>query len=263
MIREWLTYLRTRSRPEARKLGYVHEAIAIRERHARNRAAWKPHLSKCHETILRAAKQCADTKNCIILGSGLLLDVPLESLVEKFESVHLVDIIHLPEIRNRVKGFANVHLIEADVTGLAMALTDKSTTFDHKLPTPVPATDLLANKADLCVSLNLLSQLPLNLISAANKHYDFPDAALHDWRHVIQQSHWLWLRSLAKTVCVITDIRHITRSTGNTTTHEETVCDLPTAPAADTSWIWHLAPAGEIARGQATEAEVKAWILSV
>ena len=39
MLRDWITYLRTSCSKEARRLGYLHETIGIRERHARHREA--------------------------------------------------------------------------------------------------------------------------------------------------------------------------------------------------------------------------------
>ena len=188
MIREWLTYLRTRSRPEAHQLGYVHEAIAIRERHARHRDAWEPHLRRSQEFILDAAEKCSDLDHCIVFGSGLLLDVPIEALAVKFTEVSLVDIVHLPEITRQVSQFDNVNLVESDVTGLISQCVNLSDS--KRPPSPSPPTGLFPKKADLVVSLNLLSQLPLNLVDTVTDYH------MEAWAKEIQQSHWQWLPSV-------------------------------------------------------------------
>lgn len=262
MIREWLTYLRTRSSPAARKLGYVHEAIAIRERHSRNRSAWEPHLKKCRETVLRAAEQCEDTKSCIILGSGLLLDVPLTELAAKFDTVHLVDIVHLPEIRRRIEKLDGVNLIESDLTGLTKQWRVDPAAFREQLPSPRPPKDLRELKADLVVSLNLLSQLPLNLIAAVTADENPTNSAIEEWRQEIQQSHWGWIQSLATTACVISDINHTRRTRDGSLAETNNLCALPQTPAPTDTWTWDLASRGELAHGQTITAEVCAWTIA-
>ena len=57
------------------------------------------------------------TKTCAILGSGLLLEVPIDALCVHYEKVFCVDLFHMPEVRRRCASLANVELIEADLTG--------------------------------------------------------------------------------------------------------------------------------------------------
>lgn len=160
MLLEWLSYITTPCSKLARKLGYLHEAIAIRERHSRQKKSWQPHLDRSREFILKSAAQCRESGTVVILGSGSLLDVPLEQLASSFEQVYLVDIIHLPKVRKQIRHHPNVQLIEADLTCLGELLLDKST--DSPPPFPKAPVLPIQGKVDLVVSLNLLSQLPLN-----------------------------------------------------------------------------------------------------
>ncbi len=261
MLREWLTYLSASCAPEAKRLGYLHEAIAIRERHARQRDAWEPHLGRCRKFILRAAEQSHGKDVCVVLGSGLLLDVPLKELTAMFEEVALVDIVHLPETRRRVKRHANVRLIEADVTGLVSALAEPAEVANcGALPSPSPPKDLLPRRADLVVSLNLLSQLPLSPVSAARDAGARDENALGRWVEAIQRSHWNWLKELADTRCVITDETHTIRVLDGGVCEETRMLALSGLPVPTEQWIWDLAPFGEIDHRTRTEAAVSGWI---
>ena len=261
MLREWITYLRTSCSKEARRLGYLHEAIAIRERHARNREAWEAHLRDCQNFVMKAATECRGTGDCVILGSGLLLDVPLAELAQKFARVHLVDLVHLPEVHQAVRSYANVKLKDADVTGLVRPLAKPNRALsENPMPQPAPPRDLPTG--DLVVSLNLLSQLPLRLINAACAGRSLPQAALAGWIKDIQQSHWDWLRTLAPCRCIITDQKHTVRNRDGEILRVDAMVDPGMLPNPQENWSWQLAPPGEINRSESTEADVSAWIIN-
>jgi len=261
MLREWLTYLSARCAPEAKRLGYLHEAIAIRERHARHRNAWQSHLGRCRRFILRAAEQTQGKDDCVILGSGLLLDVPLKELTAMFEEIALVDIVHLPETRRQMKRHANVRLIEADVTGLVSGLADPTAIANGgALPSPSPPKGLLPGRADLVVSLNLLSQLPLSPVTAARDAGASDEGALGRWVETIQLSHWDWLNELADTRCVITDETQTVRDLDGGVCEETRMLTLNELPDPTEQWTWDLAPFGEIDHRTRTEATVSGWI---
>jgi hypothetical protein len=52
MLAEWWSYLTTPCSPEARRMGYLRESIAIRARHRRCRHAWAPHLAKTRQGLV-------------------------------------------------------------------------------------------------------------------------------------------------------------------------------------------------------------------
>ena len=164
MLAEWLRHLCTRAPAHLRQMGYVRELIAIEARHRRCRAAWAPHLENCRKLILDAAED-VNPGQVTVLGSGLLLEVPVEELSNKFEDVALVDIFHMPAVERRVRALSNVRLVTEDLTGVVEPV------FRHRTEgragsLPPPQVDTggeteWLNGADLVVSANLLTQLPL------------------------------------------------------------------------------------------------------
>jgi hypothetical protein len=102
----------------------------------------------------------------VIIGSGLLLEIPLPILAERFAEVILVDLYHLPKVARQARQYGNVTLLARDITGL----------FDRLAPSlaqgalPVPEVILPeAEQAELIVSANCLSQLsgtPLAIVTA-------------------------------------------------------------------------------------------------
>ena len=72
-----------------------------------------------------------------MLGSGLLLEVPLNALAEKFERVYLVGIFHMPQARREAKKHINVKLLTGDITGVFQQMKDNRPPGPHT-PTGAP-----------------------------------------------------------------------------------------------------------------------------
>src|SRR5689334_9984060 len=111
LIRYWMTYAPER----VRKWGYLKRLIALEFREKRCHIRWAPHVGKCHELIVKAADMVERPRTAVIIGSGLLIEVPLRDLAERFERVYLVDIFHMPQVRQRMKRYFNVKLLTGDV----------------------------------------------------------------------------------------------------------------------------------------------------
>ncbi len=92
-----------------------------------------------------------------MLGSGLLLEVPIKALAEKFERVYLVDIFHMPQVRREARKHFNVKLLTGDITGIFAAMKENRPPGPHR-PAPPPRIPHL-KEADLIVSCNCLTQL--------------------------------------------------------------------------------------------------------
>ena len=114
MLIEWLMHLSTPCSPRLKRMGYLKELIAIEARHRRWRDQWAPHLEHCKKIILQATAGIPHQR-VTVLGSGLLLDVPLVRLCDMFDEVELVDILHLPRVQKRAQFFPNVRLVDADL----------------------------------------------------------------------------------------------------------------------------------------------------
>ena len=103
-----------------KRMGYLSDQKGIINRYLRERGGWDSHLYRCRDYILRSVDQIKPDV-ISILGSGWLLDVPLEELADAGIMINLVDINHPPQVRRKASRFKNVSLIENDITG---GLTD-------------------------------------------------------------------------------------------------------------------------------------------
>ncbi len=248
MLNEWITYWRTDCPPQARKLGYLRESIGIRSRHRRCRTAWRTHLENSQTALLTSLDACRDFRVALVLGSGLLLDVPLAQLAARFEQVWLVDLIHLPEVRRTVRRHPNVRCISHDVTGFLEKLDGLT---PERLDLPTPRHFLDESKIDWVASVNLLSQLPLLPLAWLRRH--FPDAAEDEWarwEEKLMRRHLDYLAAFGKPACLLADAEQTTsHSDGKILEQNDFGALLDGWGHPFAGWRWDIAPAGEIAPG--------------
>jgi hypothetical protein len=157
MLAELWRYWTTFAPERVRKFGYLHRLIALEFRYKRCAAAWEPHLRRCRNIIIKAADLCEKQNTCVVLGSGLLLEVPLSALASRFETVYLVDIFHMPAVQAEAKKHFNVKLLTGDITGVFHAMKERKAP-GPKQPAPPPRIPHLKD-ADFIVSCNCLTQL--------------------------------------------------------------------------------------------------------
>ncbi len=240
-------------------MDYLSEAIAMRGRYRRNRAAWQFHLDNSHHAVLSAAEQCRNRGTVVILGAGLLLDVPLAELSSLFRQVVLVDIVFLPEARRRVASCGNARLVQHDVTGMAKALYDAIRLGSRHLPEAAPLVPELNESAGLVVSLNILSQLwVIPRAYALKKLPGLDPEFVDDWCGQIVKSHYDYLVSLPGEVCLVADHEFVMRDReGGIVSRDSTIAGL-SLPTPDVSWTWDIMPKGE-ERHCSKELIVGAW----
>ena len=89
MLREAVAWLATPCNSEARRLGYLKEAIAFESRHRRCGGAWRDHLAHCHAAVRESLECCERHGTALVMGSGLALEFPLAELAARFERVVL------------------------------------------------------------------------------------------------------------------------------------------------------------------------------
>lgn len=262
MIHEIITYLITPCPRYVRSMGYLYQAVALRGRYKRRRASWQQHLEKSRIFIVETAGKCVKRGKVVILGSGLLLDVPLTVLSKVFDEVVLVDVVHLPEVCKRISDYPNVRLVQADITGVAEKLFNNIDQGDYELPESVPCIPEIDEKTSLVVSLNIVSQLsaiPVDYVLKNTKIHD--EAALQAWCDQIRGAHFAALQALSCDVCLIADYEFIRRdSSGKMIESGSTVGNL-SFPEPARSWTWHIEPCGMEAKGLSKELHVAAWHL--
>jgi len=245
MIPEALEYLATPCPRPLRGMGYLRELMAIRGRAKRCWNAWKPHLEKSKAIIRSAIGECRQHRKAVILGSGMLYDVPVEELSTAFREVLLVDIVHplknwLPSLR-----YKNLRRITADVTGTAEEVFRVAKLPGATLPRTEPSLFLDDPEVDLVVSLNLLSQLPViptTYLERVGVHAPEAIAALA--RHLVA-SHLAYLQRFTCTVTLITDVEKLTLNRAGTLVGKSSLLRGVPLPCEGETWEWRLAPRPE------------------
>ena len=241
-------------------MGYLSEVINIRERHERCRKSWAPHLQKTQQFIADAAQACTARGKVIVLGSGLLLDLPLHMLALRFHEVILVDILHLFEVRRCVSRYPNVRLLECDITGVASALFEGLSNGAALLPACIPVIPEVDDRATLVVSLNILSQLTSMPSRFARRRMQaLEEATLTSWCDEIRRAHYSAIKSLPCAVCLIADYRRLWRDSQGSVIEEGSTVGNLELPEPDASWTWEIAPLGEASRRCSKELLVAAW----
>jgi hypothetical protein len=184
--KKWRTILR--------KMGYNKDQKGIINRYLRESEGWKEHLQNTRNFILQSAKTKEKT-HAVILGSGWLLDVPLEELCESFGKVTLIDIRHPRQVKKKAEKYSNLKLEEVDLTGgLVSKIYESIQAYKKEKNIPLlsslrPDQNPLKNKPDFIVSCNLLTQLGTLIREYLKKYPEFSDKELNALEKVIQESH--------------------------------------------------------------------------
>lgn len=257
MLAECLSYCLTPCPSWARRLGLLHNSIAIGARYRRCRAAWQTHLQHSRAALLDSAAQCERYRSALILGSGALLDIPLAELAGQFQRVYLVDAVHPWRARYQARRYPNVVCVSHDLTECAADWL--------ALPTPLRAADLMRlaqrtpqaflhdDTIDWVASVNVWSQLPWAFIRHAQTD---DDAALTAFSQALLQQHLNYLRRFNSTVCLIADREQLSYDRqGQRIAHSDF-----TAWLADwrtrREWCWEIAPLGELERDMGSRHQV-------
>jgi hypothetical protein len=245
MLAEALEYLLTPCPRVARRLGYLYEVIAIKARHARCRKAWAPHLERTRSVLRAAMARCEQGRKAVILGSGMLLDVPLDELARGFRQVVLVDLVHPLGARWRRRRFANVIALTADVTNTAEALLRAAKSPGQPLPVSKPTLFLEDGEVDLVASVNLLSQLPYLPVEFLRGVGNRSEQAITEFSRGLIRAHLDYLRRLPGVVALVADVeQHKLGRDGSVVARTDTLHGIE-LPWRGEEWVWHLAPRPE------------------
>ncbi|WP_206365487.1 hypothetical protein [Siculibacillus lacustris] len=240
MIAEILTWLFTPATLDARRTGHLTAAVSLWSRARRCRSAWAPHEARCHAVVLRAFADLPRRRTCVVLGSGLVRDVPLAALSAAFERVLLVDVVHLWPARLAARRHRNVELVSLDITGTTDLLLGRATGLADPLrrfredPT-----------VDLVISANCLSQLPLQPVERVQAGGGLARIRFPDLGHRIVAGHLDALRRFSARVCLLTDSDGLDIAADGTVLERRPLLEGVTLPPADEDWDWILAPLGE------------------
>lgn len=240
MILEALNYAATYTSTPSEFRPYIRYSVNLWSRAKRCSKAWAEHEDNSQKAILTAASKLKQRRTAVILGSGLLRDVPTRQLSALFDTVVLMDLVHLSSVR-RQQAFKNRR-------NLRYANRDLSGYDDLKNGQPLEPLDFLRRVPylDLVVSANLLSQIGTGARKRLEKEAEgtMPD----DAQSRLIQAHLDGLSGLPCKVCLITDTCfEVIDKTGHTHEKSDLLHGVP-SPTALKSWNWPVVPFKEESR---------------
>lgn len=254
MILEWFEYIKTRGTKTAKDWGYIYQNVSLKFRSRRCAKAWATHNQNCQQ-LVRDHLNKLQPKTVMVIGSGLLLEVPIQDLLDKTEKIYLVDLVHAPEIRKLAAKNPQITLIEKDISGLLGVLKKGGGVFQVKnIPwQQLPAWDL--PKVEWVISANLLSQIPLMIsetISMSSEVYQ-------KFARSVRDQHIERLLAQAEKVLLFADFetRYIARD-GERLKLETYEVNLRSLKP-DREWNWEISPYGEVSRDYKIEMLVKSY----
>lgn len=254
MLAELLLHLTTPAARMTRRLGLVGESVALWARGNRQRRAWIPHHERCHAVVAEVVAELPQHRKAVVLGSGLLRDIPLELLCGKFEQILLVDAVHLPQIRLRMRFRPKVTLLTRDLTGIMGWLSEEN---DGRSD---PLADLIADPAvDLVISANLMSQLAWPVEDWLDDHPARAGQLPAGLPARCIAWHLADLRCFRGRVILLSDVEMIERDRAGTITNRLDLRRGVTLLPPDESWDWPVAPFGEAERDRERTHHVGAW----
>ena len=252
MIAEALQYLATAALTGSAHRRFVRYSVNLWSRAGRCSRAWAAHEANCKNAIRTAMSDLSQRRTAVVLGSGLLRDVPIGELAKTFDTVVLVDLVHLASVRLWLKGkaYRNVRLIERDLSGYDDVKASRD---------PEPLGFLRSVPfLDFVVSANLLSQIGRGVKRQFEAEASSGMPA--DTVGTLISTHLQGLADLPCRVCLLTDISYaVIDRTGKV--HEEADLLYGIAPpTAKAGWDWPVAPLGEESRDyQIVHKVIASW----
>ncbi len=229
----------------------------IARRYYANREGWDAHREQTKGAILDFVRD-EGLRELAVLGSGWLLDVPVEELLEGGVSLRLYDYAHPPQVMERFAGREGVDFVTLDITGGIMEVFGRA---------DIPASGLVEFAAGLrppdldipegcgVVSVNLLSQLPYPLVERFGD--GLAPGVIPEAGALLQRAH-LDMLGRCGAALVVTDVeeQHYELGTGRLVRRVPTVyMDL----AVDGEWVWGFDGDGSYARGHRVDLRVAWW----
>lgn len=214
---------------------HIASSVRLWSRARRCAKHWAAHEEASKRHILTAIDQMKQRRTAVVLGSGLLRDVPIRELIAAFDTVVLVDLVHLASVRAWVarKGKGKVRLISRDLSGLDEATPEN---------TPQPLSFLRqVPYLDLVVSANILSQIGVGAREVLAAEGRDVEAILPR----LISAHLEGLAALPATTCFVSDISfEVLDRQGNILEQEDLLAGI-SPPAFQAEWTWPVVPFGE------------------
>lgn len=250
MILELLEYCLTPCSATARTMGFLLSTVQVQARHRRCKHSWASHLEETRRTILRVVRGCQRRRKVVVLGGGLLHDIPLDALSRSFDQIVLADMVHTLPTRLAARRHPNVQCLAMDVTETAERLrrtVSPGSGSPRVLPESRPMRFVDDPELDLTLSVNLLSQIPH--VPGRFLEGKVEDETLQAFLKHLMEAHLDYLCRLPGHAVLITDVKVRHREKAGGRVEEWSALHGIELPPAERSWEWQLAPSPEIQPG--------------
>lgn len=242
------------------KLSYYKDQKGILERYLREKINWDKHLLNCKNFILQAVSKYSNP-SIAILGSGWLLDVPINELLNTSKKITLIDIIHPNKIKNKYANNSKIKFINEDLTGgMVENVYNKFKWYNKVQSLPLENNNFINfNDYDFVISLNLLNQLDILLIEYIRKIQPFSTEEFKQFSISIQKNH---LHALPHgKSCLITDyLEDQLNEAGNLVNRLPLVyIDFPKSTIEE-NWTWKFDSSKTYNNNYITHLKVKALL---
>jgi hypothetical protein len=226
-------------------MGFPAEVKGIRARYLRRRADWAGHLERSRSVVLRGAERAERRRKAVILGGGLLHDVPLAELAGMFRELILVDLIHPLASRWQTRHLRNVRRVSADVTNTIATAYKLAWDADLPLPTSEPRLFLDDPEVDFTASVNLASQLPCMPMAYLSGQRAHAEEKIREFARDLIRAHLAYLDHLPGRVALVTDLERLKITPlGKVVERRDLFFGVPW-PGRGEEWEWKLAPCPE------------------
>lgn len=221
---------------------FIADQEGIMNRYLREKDNWSSHLNNTKEFILNSFEK-SNPETVMVLGSGWLLDLPLEEMCKRFKKIYLVDARHPAQVIKKAEKIEAVELFELDISGggieFCWELRKQKEAHYKKyiLDEFVPKMPDLPVKPDAYISLNILNQLDILLIEfLKRKKARVIHAEVTRFRERIQKFHLHWITK--KPGCLITDVAELTYKPGQEPNEKQLLhISLPEGIRKE-EWTW-------------------------
>ncbi|NSW95200.1 MAG: hypothetical protein HPY62_10890 [Bacteroidales bacterium] len=226
------------------RMGYYEYQQGLILSHIAQEGGWNSHLMNCRKFIM-ASMEFFKPEIVTVLGSGWLLDIPLEEMLGFNCRINLVDIIHPPQVIEQVAGIEKVKLIEDDVSaGLILRTWKMTSGFPFKKKRTFLSAEIPLYRPEfetgLVVSANILTQIESLPVRLIRKRIKARDEDIYDFRKRVQERHLEFLAG--KNAVLISDISEITEEKTGKIIEEPTLLTVIPEARFKEEWKWNFEP---------------------
>jgi len=238
-----------------RNFGYPADQQGIINRYLRERGQWDNHLWRCRKYINETVRYYKPPL-VTILGSGWLLDIPLEELAGKCRKVNLVDLMHPRQVKHKVSKLGNVKLYEQDISGgllkeIWRSYREGGDVNSIRMPLYEPGFE-----AGMVFSVNILTQLDSLPADYLVRKKVMTYKELRQLRQGMQRSHIRYLEA-SDSVLISDYIEYLKTENRVTECNELLFSSLPEGRRIE-EWIWDFDNSGNYYSGKRVSFGVKA-----